>query len=314
VRWYLILLLVASPVLFFLGKLAYSAWIVEVPAQVLFSMAEVRSRDAAQVKNIHVKIGQTVAKGQLLIELDNPEWRLRLGQLRAMSADTASQPYTQNRNLHEVLRSQVDRAEQRLALVHRLVQQGAATQGELTAAADERDRKLADLLALEQQAQQRSQTPADTRAQSSQVAEQAWLQQKLDALATRAPEDGVVSEISVQEGENVGPGTLLLRLRSASAATIYAYIDLNYSSYAKAGQPLRLRLPDGTWIDAHVQHDPDSAQTIPADIRAAFSGQKRGLLVSIATDQEIPTRWLVNQLPLEARFTHRWSFSWPWSN
>lgn len=312
-RWYLILLLVASPLLFFVGKLLYGAWFIDVPAQILFSMAEVRSREPAQVIRIDVRPGQTISKNQQLLELDNPEWRLRLNQLRALSAEMTNLPYARSRNLHEVLKMQLDRAEQRLASAHRLMEQGAATKGELMAAADERDRRLADLLALEQQESQRNQNTSDSRALSTQNAEEAWLRQKLEALSVRAQDAGVVAEILVQEGENVGPGTLLMRIRSADTATIYAYIDLEYAKYARAGQPLSLRLPDGTWLEAHIKNDPDRAQTIPADIRAAFSSQKRGLLVSIETEQDIPARWLVNQLPLEARFKHRWSIDWPWN-
>lgn len=312
-RWYLILLLVASPVIFFLGNMAWSAWVVEVPAQILFSMSEARSRDAAQVKRIYVEPGQSVEKNQLLVELDNPEWRLRLEQLRAMSAEMASLPYSRSRNLNEVLTAQLERAEQRLATVNKLVSQGAATRGELLAAANDRDQKLAQLLELQQREAQASSNTSEARALGMQNAEQEWLEQKLQSLDVRAQDAGVVAETLVQEGENVGPGTLLMRLRSSDTATIYAYIDLAYANYAQAGQALRLKLPDGRWINAHIKSDPDMAQTIPSDIRAAFSAQKRGLLVVVETDEQIPARWLVNQLPLQARFTRTWSFNWPWN-
>jgi multidrug resistance efflux pump len=312
-RWYLILFLVASPVLFFAGKLAWSAWVVEVPAQIIFSMVEVRSRDAGQVARIHVQPGQSVSRNQLLLELDNPEWRFRLNQLRAIAAETANLGYTRSDNLNDVLTAQLERAEQRLATVSKLLDQGAATRGEVTTAADERDRKLAQLLELQQRERQASSSTPDVRAQGIQKAEEEWLQHKLQALTIQAKDAGVVAEVLVQEGENVGPGTLLMRLRSSDAATIYAYIDLAYADYAQAGQALRLHMPDGSWIGAEIKTDPDMAQTIPADIREAFSAQKRGLLVRVQTNEPIPDRWLVNQLPLEARFSHKWPEIWPWN-
>ncbi len=311
-RWYLILLLVASPILIFAGKLAWSIWIVEVPAQILFSITEVRSRDAAQVTRVLVEPGQKVERHQLLVELENPEWRLRLEQLRAVSAELANLPYTRSGSLNQVFTDQLERAERRIAIVTRLLSQGAATRGELMAAADDRDGKLAQLLELQQREMQASANPSDVRADGMRDAEENWLQQKLSSLASRAQSAGEVVEILVNEGENVGPGTLLMRLRSSDAATIYAYIDLAYADYAQAGQALRLKLPDGRWLDAHIRSDPHMTETIPSDIRAAFSSQKRGLLVIVETDEAIPPRWLVNQLPLEARFSRGWWFGWPW--
>ena len=53
-------------------------------------------------------------------------------------------------------------------------------------------------------------------------------------------------------------------------------------------------------------------ERVPADIRAAFSAQKRDLLVEIRPDAPLPHRWLINQLPLTARFSCGWLLNWLW--
>lgn len=311
-RWYLILALVAAPFLVLAFKMMYSLLIVEMPAQILFSRAEVRSRDAAQVSRILVKPGDPVSKGQLLLEMDNPEWRMRLEQLRAISAELSNTSYVANRSLPDILGAQLNRAEERLALLRRLVEQGAATQGELMAAANERDQRQANLLVFEQQHKQQLQQTETARALTLQNAEEKWLQEKLDGLKAYANESATVSEILVREGENVGPGTLLMYLRNASNATLYAYIDLEHARYALNGQAVCVKLPDGQIITGHVANDPESAKSAPADIRAAFSAQKRDLLVAIVPDEPLPQRWLINQLPLRLRFSCQWPVSWLW--
>lgn len=312
-RWYLILTLVALPFLVLAFKLAYGILIVEMPAQILFARGEVRSRDAAQVSRILVKPGETVTKGQLLLEMDNPEWRMRLEQLRAISAEmSGASSYGANRSLSDVLGAQLTRAEERLAMLRRLVAQGAATQGELLAAANERDQRQANLLTYEQQSKQSLQQIETSRAQTLQNAEEKWLQERLDSLKARANEPATVSEILVQEGENVGPGTLLMYLRNASKASLYAYIDLQHASYAQTGQAVCLKLPDGQIINGHIAYDPEIAQGAPADIRAAFSAQRRDLLVTVIPDEPLPPRWLINQLPLKLRFSCHWPMSWLW--
>lgn len=311
-RWYLILLLVATPFIFFAFKVAYNILIVEVPAQVLFPLSEVRASDAGQVVSVRVKEGQTVSPGQLLVEIDNREWRLRLQQLRELAALHSDRSIARGETVAEVLDIQLTRAEERLALVSRLVKQGAATQGELMAAASARDRVLLERLMYEQQ-ETRMVAQADTAREVSQYdVERQWLESRLEELNLKATAEGVVTEILVFDGENVGPGTPVLRLRSADQAQIYAYIDLDQARHAEAGQKLCLRLPDGEIIRATISRPPQSAESVPTDIRAAFSAQRRDLLVTLTPEEPLPARWLIQNLPLQARFQCGWLLDRLW--
>lgn len=311
-RWYLIMLLVAAPLIFFAFRMIHGLLIVEVPAQLLFSTSELRSREAAQVTRVLVSEGDPVEKGQVVLEMDNPEWRMRLEQLSALSVELSETAHVADRGLLDVLRTQLARAERQLSLTQRLVGQGAATRGELMAAAAERDQRLASLLELEQQNVRQRQQSETSRALALQKAEEKWLRGRLDSLKTYAVAPATVSEILVQEGENVGAGTLLMRLRGAGRANIYAYIDLRDARYAQAGQALCLKLPNGEVIGGRIARDPDIAQSLPSDIRAAFRPQKRDLLVTIATDEPLPTRWLIDRLPLQVRFHCKWPFTLLW--
>lgn len=311
-RWYLILTLVAAPFIFFALKIAHGLLIVEVPAQVLFPLNELRARDSAQITAVKVKEGDTIKAQQLLVEMDNTEWRLRLAQLEALAQAQAEHGLVRGNTVAEVLDGQLARAEDRLALVARLVRQGAATQGELMAAAGARDRLLMERLMLEQQETQLAVQAEASRNVSQLDAERQWLESRLDGLALHAVEDGVVTEVVVKEGENVGPGTPVLRVRNPADAQIYAYIDMEHASRAQTGQPMCIKLPDGEIIRGQISRPPQTAQSVPADIRAAFSAQRRDLLVTIDTEQPLPPQWLVQNLPLQVRFRCGWILDRLW--
>jgi len=307
VRWYLILVLVASPFLWFAGKLLYGAWLIEAPAQLVLSTVEIRARDSARVEHLAVKSGDTVKAGALLVEMDNPEWRQRLNLLRGLQANAQRSAEPADTALQAVLARQLDRANEKLATAQRLREEGAATQGEVLAAASERDQRESDLLSFDQrQASQRLQPTAGNDSAMQKV-EEVWLGSRLESLRLHAQDDAVVSEVFVNEGENVGGGTLLMRLQRTARPMVMIYLDPADDAYARPGQPLKLKLPDGHWLQARVVKAADAVRQLPEGLRMPFAGKQSALVVLAEVDGPIPAGWLVNQLPLVARFPHDFS-------
>jgi multidrug resistance efflux pump len=310
-RWYLILVLVASPFLGLLAKLVYGAWVIEAPAQLILPMIEVRARDAARVERLAVKTGEAVQAKQLLLEMDNPELRQRLGQLHMLTNANANvlpreAPGTK---LRGVLTQQLEQARRKLATMQQLRREGAATQGEVLEAARERDQREADLLAFDQrQESQRLQSAAahdqTLHDQTLQKAEQVWLTDRLDALRLQASENAIVSEVFVTEGENVGSGTMLMKLLRTANPLIMIYLDPANDAYARPGQPLELELPDGHRVPATVTVTASEILRLPESLRLSFSDAPNVLQVSATVNGAIPPHWLVDRLPLKAHFPH----------
>ncbi|HEY9460175.1 MAG TPA: biotin/lipoyl-binding protein [Paralcaligenes sp.] len=312
-RWYLILFLVASPLIWFVGNLAYGAFVVEAPAQLLLPILEIRARDAAQISRLAVRDGEQVHSGQLLVQMDNPEWRQRLNQLNALSLQSSASTQSASKSLQNVLRRQLGRAQQRYSLAQSLLKDGAATNAEVLAAAAERDRAQAALYSFEQQQDQERQQPGLQRDIALQDAEARSLQNRLEALRVVAPETATVVDVPVNEGENVGPGTLLMRLERPGKPSIWVYLQpADAAKYGQPGQSLELGLPDGTWLNAHVEDAADRTRRLPDELREPFSAAQRGLLVSVTVDGEFPKRWLVDHLTLRARFSHDFSDVYSW--
>lgn len=297
-RWYLILLAVLSPLLWLAARWTFALWLVEAPAQIHLPSSELRAREGAQVAELRVQPGQPVEAGQLLVRLDNPEWRARRYLLTA--ADDAPGAAEQDalareRALLEVLLS---RAEARLEHLQRLFDKGAATRGELLAAADQRDARLRDIYQLAQRA--RSAESPDRR---QRELERAWLDNRLQALELRAERAGKVSEILVAPGENVGPGTALLRLEHDGEPEVWIYLDPRHAAATAVGRSLTLVFPDGSKLPAQVVRMTDEAVPVPTELRQAFSAPARSLQVIARVDQ-LPARWRIDRLGLKARFPH----------
>ncbi len=304
-RWYLILLLISSPLLWFFGRLGVGYLRVEAPAQIQMPVVELRAREAGTVAELLVRAGEHVQPGQRLLSLDNPEWRLRIQQLQPGEVPVAGSPSSQALQLQQ---RAIELARQRVSQVQALLAQGAATRGELLSAQAELNTQQQVLLDLQARLRaQRSQVEGDPLQLLREDRERQWLQSRLDGLQFTASEEGRVAEVLVSAGENVGPGTLLLRLERSAEPLLLIYLEPRFAAYAEPGHPLEVRMPDGSWRSARVLQAADSARRLPAGMQKPFTVSQMGLLVPAEFEQPLPPLWRVDQLPLKVRFPHDWS-------
>lgn len=304
-RWYLILLLISSPLLWVFGRLGVGYLRVEAPAQIEVPVVELRAREAGTVAELLVKAGDHVQPGQRLLSLDNPEWRLRIQQLQPGEVPVASSPSTEALQLQQ---RAIELARQRVNQVQALLAQGAATRGELLNAQAELNTQQQVLLDLQARLRaQRSQAEGDPLQLLREDRERQWLQSRLDGLQFTASEEGRVAEVLVSVGENVGPGTLLLRLERSAEPLLLIYLEPRFAGYAEPGHPLEVRMPDGSWRSARVLQAADSARRLPAGMQKPFTVSQMGLLVPAEFEQPLPPLWRVDQLPLKVRFPHDWA-------
>ena len=300
-RWYLILLAVLSPLLWLIGRWVLTLWLIEAPAQLHLPGSELRARDAAQVQQLLVQPGQRVTAGELLVRLDNPEWRARRFLLQAASAPTESPNAASLAAERALLQASLAGAEARVRQVRRLLDAGAATRGELLAATDLRDARLRELYQLEQRRQ-----PEAGPEQRQRDLVLAWLDSRLQGLELRAENDGRVGEILVAPGENVGPGTPLLRMESDGEPQVWVYLDPRHAAEAMPGKSLTLIFPDHSQRQAVVIQAVDDAAPVPVELRPPFSAPTRSLRVIARVQDGLPPEWRIDRLGLKARFPHAW--------
>jgi len=300
-RWYLLMLLVASPLLWLGGSWLLGVERIEAPARIYVPTLQVRAFDAGQVREVMVTPGQPVQAGELLLRLDNPEWRERLALLAesgdAPGADAGQLPARERR----VLQAALAAAERRLAEARRLFAMGAATRGEVLEAEAEGTARQQQLLQFEQR--QIQPEPADQR---QRRLEREWLEQRLAGLEVRAPEAGRVVGVEVVPGERVAPGLPLLSLEREHQVQMWVYLPARHAAYAHPGQPLTLLLPDGSRRAAMVTRQVYDTAQVPEELLPPFSSTARTLLVLVTPRDPLPPMWRINNLGLQVRFERDW--------
>ncbi len=191
------------------------------------------------VKNLLVKEGDHVHKGQLLLQLDDDDIRTQAAraaaQVKTAQADQASlktggtqeEVLTLNSQLVKA-RSARDAAQRNLDALKRLQQEGAASPGEVRQGDDTLQRAQADVSLLEQKQKERYSQPEVARIQAQGEEAQASYDAAEDALrksSVRAPFDGVVYSLPVKAGAFVQAGDLLLQEADLSSVLVRAFVD-----------------------------------------------------------------------------------------
>ena len=191
------------------------------------------------VKNVYVKEGDRVKKGQLLVELDAASARSQaaqaLVQVRTSEADmnalerggTQEEVLTLQAQLVKA-RGSYQAAQRNLDALKRLQQSGAASPGEVQGAQIQLDATAAELKLLETKQKDRYSRPEVTRVQAQHSEAQSAFsaaQDVLNQLVIRAPFAGIVYSLPVKQHSWVNPGDLVLQEADLSKVLVRAYVD-----------------------------------------------------------------------------------------
>jgi len=191
------------------------------------------------VKNVYVKEGDRVKKGQLLVELDAASARSQaaqaLVQVRTSEADmnalerggTQEEVLTLQAQLVKA-RGSYQAAQRNLDALKRLQQSVAASPGEVQGAQIQLDATAAELKLLETKQKDRYSRPEVTRVQAQHSEAQSAFsaaQDVLNQLVIRAPFAGIVYSLPVKQHSWVNPGDLVLQEADLSKVLVRAYVD-----------------------------------------------------------------------------------------
>jgi multidrug resistance efflux pump len=227
---------------------------------------------AVEVKAIHVVPGQSVARGDLLVELIRPDLALRINevthainevvaqkdvdrsegqallvQLNAQRLQRISEidariaqlkaQYALNVQLTSQLKSvRPDSSRDSSRGTNPLLVQIESLQHELDSA---RDPTLAQIHGLSRSI---STSAAPKNVQLEQLREELEvLAGQMDGLHKRSPIDGVVGSVNVRDGERVSPFSPILTVHARSPSYVKGYIHENTYNQVRVGQQLEVR-------------------------------------------------------------------------
>jgi multidrug efflux pump subunit AcrA (membrane-fusion protein) len=219
---------------------------------------------SARVEKVLVRDGDRVKQGQLLVQLDERDFRPRLAQARAEVAELEAQirsemnrhqadikALEQEQKLLEIARAAVGRA-------NRLYKQKLGSDSDLDAAEEALARQA---LAVTQREMDIADHPARLQALQARLAKaKAGLQQitlDYERSAFVAPYAGVITDVVVTAGDQVKEDAVLIRMYSLDSLEVRARIPAPYQDEVRAalaqgvtllgeaqlgGRTLRLRL------------------------------------------------------------------------
>lgn len=211
------------------------------------------------IRNVLVREGQQVHKGQLLVQLDDADARSQLARAQAQlkqaesgSGDVQIQNATSQADLTKMTLER-DEAQRSLQALQRLKERGAASQAEVDAAQDRLNKANADISVLQHRTGQQAVQTRDASAQASienaRAAITAARQLIADSNIT-APFDGTVYLLPAKRGSYVNAGDLLLDVADLSRMQVRAFVDEPEIGHLKIGQPVKIiwdALPGKSW-------------------------------------------------------------------
>ncbi len=216
------------------------------------------------VKKIYVKQGDWVKPGQMLLRLDDADARLQAAraeaQLKGAEADlnTVQSGGTRDELVttrNALVKAQTDReaAERNLQAMQKLLQTGAASQGEVDAAQNRAKVADSEVHALQQKLQGRYSQQELGHAEAQKAEAKASLQAAQQVLKNSnitAPRGGMVYSLPVREGAFVNTGDLLVQVADLHKVRVRAFIDEPEIGRLQPGQVVEVTwdaLPGRAW-------------------------------------------------------------------
>jgi HlyD family secretion protein len=246
---------------------------------------EAHATSPSTVRNVLVRAGEKVRKGQLLVQLDDADARTQLAraqaQLKQAESETSDVQTANASSQAELTKAKLDVAEAQRSLeaLQRLKAQGAASQAEVDAAKDKLDTATASLDALQHKAnpQAAQARTASSRAaiSNAQVAVDAARQLIADSNIT-APFDGTVYSLPVKRGNYVNAGDPLVSVADLSDMQVLTFVDEPEIGHLKVGEPATI-----TWDALPGRSWKGQVKTVPTTVVARGNRNVGELLASV---------------------------------
>lgn len=317
-RWYLILLIVSSPLLVFLFKLVFSQVIVTAQGMITLEKIAVNSSSTGYVDQINVEVGDTVDPGRMMVRLGSPTLDERERVLQAeLNQMGSSLPYTglqtENllRNRIALAKRNVNYHKEKLENVRFLFDQGAATIAELNQAESVYDRAQFTLNQVQGELTAHlERTLKEQRQPELQFSNRRQLiQAELEAIAAsrkrleqRAPFYGRILEMHIDNSQTVSPGSPLLVMGKLNKPYVIAYLDPKYAKYALTGHNATVKLPDGKTLRARVRENASLTQQLPSNLSSPIASRELMILVKLDFQLSMTEADTIDGLPITVRF------------
>jgi multidrug resistance efflux pump len=307
-RWYLVLLIICSPLIFLLIKVGAHLFIVRGAGYVEVPQIEIRASENGYVKKLWVKQMQEVKPGDLLSTLEQPELDQK-EKLLDSELDYLIENPVQSNNSNPATSRQVSidfaykqkaYMKKRLNNFIQLFNHGAATDAEVKTARYQYEAALEHVNSVLMTGSPVLDMEHGRRIRQLAL-EKNQLKLQSEAMLLHSPVEGKVSDILVTEGEFVSRGDLVINVIKNEKAFVNAYLAPEYVDYAEVGRLATIRFANGEEVSAKVASVPSLTKPIPLDAVTSFGSRDREIYIQLDFTGEVNQR-LMNGFPVEVVF------------
>ncbi|QVL36464.1 HlyD family secretion protein [Aminirod propionatiphilus] len=315
-RWYLVVLLVTSPLLFFLSKVAIGWLMASSPGVVYMERLSVNSPRPAVIENLSFGRGDFVEAGKPLLRLSDASLELLRAPLEAerralLLQSPQSNPVSAQRRALVLAQEVTDYEARRLGIIEELFRKGAATRAEVDEAAGRVQRARADQIrsGADLEEAQRIFVDPNVPVRLAQIeAELKSLTEGKGPLEVRSPISGQILELFVGPGEAVGQGTPLALIADPERVCLITFVAAKDMRFVEPGRDVRVRFPDGTLMAASVDGSPLLAEPTPLSLAGPLADAGPALKVRLLPGEPLKGAYRVEGLPV----TVYWGQRRPW--
>lgn len=315
-RWYFVVLLVSSPLLFFFFKVGLGFLWASSPGVVFMEKASVNCPRPGLVTALPVLRGQELSSGDLIAKVVEPLLEARKAPLvaerRAILAQVPQLAQEGSLKKSLALAGKVlDGERDVLRQVQWLFERGAATRAELNEARGRVVRAEGDVIRAQADLEVASaavDSPQNAVRLAQIEAELGAMEESQGEQIILSPIPGVVLDLYAEEGQTVAQGAPVATLGDPESVSVVAFVDPRYLSMIDLESPARVRFPGGTVMEADPEGRPVIAGPLPSALAEPFSEGKQTVQVYLKTNSPIPLNLMVEGLPVKAH----WGFRLPW--
>ncbi len=306
-RWYLMVLFVVSPLLFAAWYFLGEKLLVKADGIITSEPIKIFAKKDGVIQKINFKQGQSVRQHDELFEIYSPETDAEVHFLEAALEELYllhEQSLTELKSIHQ---KKINLYEQAKVSNKQFIKEIKETDyGKLVPLTDRIGLYLSKLK-IDNDAIQSEIDFALTVDQHNLGSGAAIILEHEKALSiakakesllnSPAPQDAIVNQLFVNEGEFIEKGEPLMTLSNRAQPIVLVYLKPKDLNYAQIGGKLTIKFPNGKTYPAEIKVPPKVADKVPAILSGPFATSKAAIKVQIDINE--PVEDYVEGLPVE---------------
>ena len=312
-RWYLILAIVISPLLFMSYYLFRTQILVTAPGIVTSYPLTITSPQSATVDDLLTTIGAEISNEQPLIVLKNKILDQEVDFLHQELSKLSNIEQPNSNSLYQLAISNTKKSVKKVDAIQqkydRFRSDGQVSDVDYASMVNVSNAMHNQLSAQEiayvnEQQQQVQQQLAGPISQQYRALKQELVvkETQQNNLMFTAPFTGRVLDIHVHEGQRVTENAPLLTLAQNITPEIIVFLNPKYLEYGTLNTRATVIFPDGKKFAATVSRPVELVNTLPPELQSPFEGQSAYLKLILSFDERLEkTRW-IEGVEVEVRF------------